>query len=83
LQSATKRIKIVTINRGIAIEVAPMNSTNGNAGFDARVIDEPIYCLGNCACSPAIVVGDDLCGRVTPDRFDEILFLVSRSERSR
>ena len=20
---------------------------------------EPVYCLGNCACSPAIVVGDD------------------------
>ena len=27
---------------------------------------EPVYCLGNCACSPAIVVGDDLYGRVTP-----------------
>jgi formate dehydrogenase subunit gamma len=34
---------------------------------------EPVYCLGNCACSPAIVVGDDLHGRVTPERFDEII----------
>ncbi len=33
---------------------------------------EPVYCLGNCACSPAILVGDDLYGRVNPDRFDEI-----------
>ena len=36
---------------------------------------EPVYCLGNCACSPAIVVGDDLYGRVTPKRFDEICSL--------
>jgi formate dehydrogenase subunit gamma len=49
-------------------------STNGDFTL------EPVYCLGNCACSPAIVVGDDLYGRVTPDRFDEILFSVSRSE---
>ena len=33
---------------------------------------EPVYCLGNCACSPAILVGDDLYGRVNPQRFDEI-----------
>lgn len=40
---------------------------------------EPVYCLGNCACSPAIVVGDDLYGRVNPDRFDEILSTVTSS----
>ncbi|HUO04426.1 MAG TPA: formate dehydrogenase subunit gamma [Candidatus Binataceae bacterium] len=32
-----------------------------------------VYCLGNCACSPAIMVGDDIYGRVTPNRFDEII----------
>jgi formate dehydrogenase subunit gamma len=31
---------------------------------------EPVYCLGNCACSPAIMVDDELKGRVTPARFD-------------
>jgi formate dehydrogenase subunit gamma len=31
---------------------------------------EPVYCLGNCACSPAIMVDDELQGRVTPARFD-------------
>ena len=40
---------------------------------------EPVYCLGNCACSPAIVVGDDIYGRVSPDRFDEILSTVTSS----
>lgn len=34
---------------------------------------EPVYCLGNCACSPSIMVGKDVYGRVTPERFDEIL----------
>lgn len=31
---------------------------------------EPVYCLGNCACSPAIMVDNELQGRVTPARFD-------------
>src|SRR6266540_1875688 len=34
---------------------------------------EPVYCLGNCACSPAIMVDGELYGRVTADRFDEIV----------
>ncbi len=39
---------------------------------------EPIYCLGNCACSPSIMVDGNVHGRVDPQRFDEIL---SASER--
>jgi formate dehydrogenase subunit gamma len=34
---------------------------------------EPIYCLGNCACSPAAMVDDRLYGRLTPERFDEMI----------
>lgn len=34
---------------------------------------EPIYCLGNCACSPAIQIGNDIYGRVSTATFDEIL----------
>ena len=34
---------------------------------------EPVYCLGNCACSPAMMVDGELYGRVTPDRFDDIV----------
>ena len=33
----------------------------------------PVYCLGNCACSPAVMIDGDLYGRVTPDRLDELL----------
>jgi formate dehydrogenase subunit gamma len=34
---------------------------------------EPVYCLGNCACSPAMMVDGELYGRVTPERFDAIM----------
>jgi formate dehydrogenase subunit gamma len=34
---------------------------------------EPVYCLGNCACSPAVMIDEELFGRVTPDRFDALL----------
>ena len=34
---------------------------------------EPVYCLGNCACSPSIMVDGETYGRVDPQRFDEIV----------
>jgi formate dehydrogenase subunit gamma len=40
---------------------------------------EPVYCLGNCACSPSVMVDGEVFGRVTPDRFEEILEEVRKS----
>ncbi len=40
---------------------------------DGQFSLEPVYCLGNCACSPSIMVGKDVHGRVSPERFDEII----------
>ena len=34
---------------------------------------EPVYCLGNCACSPAVMVDGKTYGRVSTDRFDDIV----------
>lgn len=34
---------------------------------------EPVYCLGNCACSPAIMVDGRTIGRVSAERFDAIM----------
>ena len=34
---------------------------------------EPVYCLGNCACSPAVMVDEEIYGRVTPQRLQQIL----------
>ena len=40
---------------------------------DGTVALEPVYCLGNCACSPALTIDGRLYGRVTPERFDQIV----------
>lgn len=40
---------------------------------DGRFSLEPVYCLGNCACSPAVMINDELYGRVSPARFDELI----------
>jgi formate dehydrogenase subunit gamma len=45
------------------------HGTTANGAFSF----EPVYCLGNCACSPAVMVDGELYGRVTPDRFDAII----------
>jgi formate dehydrogenase subunit gamma len=34
---------------------------------------EPVYCLGNCACAPSMMIDDKLYGRVTPEKFDALL----------
>jgi formate dehydrogenase subunit gamma len=40
---------------------------------DGRFSLEPIYCLGNCACSPAAMIDGRLHGRVTPETFDALV----------
>ena len=40
---------------------------------DGAVTLEPVYCLGQCACGPSIMVGDDVHARVTPERFDKLM----------
>lgn len=45
----------------------------GGTTEDGRFSLEPVYCLGNCACSPSIRIGDDVFARVDANRFDEIL----------
>jgi formate dehydrogenase subunit gamma len=40
---------------------------------DGQFSLEPVYCLGNCACSPAMQIGDQIYGRVSPVTFDEII----------
>jgi formate dehydrogenase subunit gamma len=34
---------------------------------------EPVYCLGNCALGPALMIDEELQGRVSPERFDELM----------
>ena len=45
----------------------------GGTTGDGRFSLEPVYCLGNCACSPSIRIGDDVFARVDARRFDQLL----------
>ena len=40
---------------------------------DGETTLEPVYCLGNCACSPAVMIDQDVYGRVDSTRLDELL----------
>jgi formate dehydrogenase subunit gamma len=46
---------------------------------DGAVTLEPVYCLGNCALGPSIMIDQQLHGRVTAERFDA---LVAQSRES-
>ena len=34
---------------------------------------EPVYCLGNCACSPAMQIDEEIYGRVSANSFDALI----------
>jgi formate dehydrogenase subunit gamma len=34
---------------------------------------KPVYCLGLCASSPALMIDEELHARVTPERFDRLI----------
>ncbi len=40
---------------------------------DGAITLEPVYCLGNCALGPSLMIDDRLQGRVTPQRFDALV----------
>jgi formate dehydrogenase subunit gamma len=44
----------------------------GETTRDGRVTLEAVYCLGNCACAPSMMVNGELHGRVTPEGFDDL-----------
>jgi formate dehydrogenase subunit gamma len=46
---------------------------HGSTSADGRYTLNPVYCLGLCASSPAVVVNDKLHARMTPAKFDKIV----------
>ena len=45
---------------------------HGTTG-DGAITLEPVYCLGNCALGPSIMIDQQLHGRVTAERFDALV----------
>lgn len=40
---------------------------------DGDITLAPVYCLGNCACSPAIRIDNEVHGHVDADKFDQLI----------
>ena len=47
--------------------------------IDGSFALEPVYCLGQCATAPAMMVGEAVHARVTPARFDRIIARVEEA----
>lgn len=47
---------------------------------DGAITLEPVYCLGNCALSPSVMVGDEIYGRVTAADLDALILEVRHAE---
>ena len=45
----------------------------GKTSADQRFTLDAIYCFGNCACSPAVMIDGKLHGKVTPEKFDALI----------
>lgn len=45
----------------------------GESREDGSLSLEPVYCLGLCSASPALMIDGAVHARVTPERFDELL----------
>ena len=41
---------------------------------------EPVYCLGNCAVAPAVMIDGRTYGRISAERFDELLGTLGAAE---
>ena len=54
---------------------------HAEAAADGDTTMEPVYCLGNCACAPAVMVDGKTYGRVSAERFDALL-AAAREARS-
>ena len=45
----------------------------GDTTADGAISLQPVYCLGNCACSPSVRIDDDIHARVDAERLDALL----------
>ena len=66
---------IVKICQAEACQAMGSRELTEHAGnnVDADTTIEPVYCLGNCACAPAVMVNGKTIGRVDAKRFDSLM----------
>jgi formate dehydrogenase subunit gamma len=54
----------------------------GETTADGEITLEPVYCLGNCACSPSVRIDDAIHARVDAERLDSLLAGLLRGEKA-
>lgn len=54
----------------------------GESTEDGAVTLEPVYCLGNCACSPSVRIDDAIHARVDAARLDTLLAQLAEGDVS-
>jgi formate dehydrogenase subunit gamma len=52
----------------------------GDTTADGAISLQPVYCLGNCACSPSVRIDDDVHARVDAQRLDALLAALPEGE---
>jgi len=57
----------------IAHAQARLGCSLHSTSADGRFALEPVYCLGLCASSPSMMIGERVFARVTPQRFDQLI----------
>jgi formate dehydrogenase subunit gamma len=50
-----------------------LGTTLGTTAHDGSATVEPVYCLGLCACAPAVLIDGKLHARVDADTFDALV----------
>ena len=63
----------------VARAKAVLGVADHGTSADGGVTLEPVYCLGNCALSPAVTLDDQLYGRMTPDRLQSMLLSIEEN----
>ncbi|MBS7456230.1 formate dehydrogenase subunit gamma [Coralloluteibacterium stylophorae] len=71
-------------SRGLQAHARRSLGIDGDHGTsaDGAVTLEPVYCLGNCALSPAVMIDGQLHGRVSPERFDALIAACRSTEEA-
>jgi formate dehydrogenase subunit gamma len=52
----------------------------GETTADGLFTLEPVYCLGNCACSPSIRINDEIYAEISAARFDALIEALRAAE---
>lgn len=74
-RTSPPRKHVVKLCRAEACQAMGARELEAHAqgAVEENVTIEPVYCLGNCACAPAVMINGTTHGRVDAARFDALV----------